>query len=144
MSQSNSGGDGWDGFLSGLKVMVVDDDPLCLKVVEHMLKRCSYTGMLLATERSATCLQYCGIAECTKMPAVTTCPNGVTALEKLRDKSQRFDLVLSDVYMPGKRTRHLVHLHWLRCQCSCNVTSETLVFLQMLMGSSCLSTLVWS
>ena len=33
--------------------------------------------------------------------AVTTCPNGVTALEMLRDKSQHFDLVLSDVYMPG-------------------------------------------
>ena len=42
--QSGSGGDGWDDFLSGLKVMVVDDDPLCLKVVEHMLRRCSYTG----------------------------------------------------------------------------------------------------
>jgi len=25
--------------------MVVDDDPLCLKVVEHMLRRCSYTGV---------------------------------------------------------------------------------------------------
>ncbi len=35
--------------------------------------------------------------------AVTTCPNGVTALEMLRDKSQHFDLVLSDVYMPGTR-----------------------------------------
>ncbi len=42
--QSGSGGDGWDDFLHGLKVMVVDDDPLCLKVVEHMLRRCSYTG----------------------------------------------------------------------------------------------------
>ncbi|KAL3130915.1 hypothetical protein ABBQ38_000242 [Trebouxia sp. C0009 RCD-2024] len=73
--QSGSGGDGcWNEFLSGLKVMVVDDDPLCLKVVEHMLRRCSYT--------------------------VTTCPNGVTALERLRDKNQHYDLVLSDVYMP--------------------------------------------
>ena len=42
--QSGSGGDGWGDFLSGLKVMVVDDDPLCLKVVEQMLRRCSYTG----------------------------------------------------------------------------------------------------
>ena len=45
--QSSSGGDGWDNFLNGLKVMVVDDDPLCLKVVEHMLRRCSYTGVYL-------------------------------------------------------------------------------------------------
>ena len=42
--QSGSASDGWDEFLSGLKVMVVDDDPLCLKVVEHMLRRCSYSG----------------------------------------------------------------------------------------------------
>ena len=29
-------------FPSGLRVMVVDDDPLCLRVVEQMLRRCSY------------------------------------------------------------------------------------------------------
>lgn len=42
--------------------------------------------------------------------AVTTCVNGATALGMLRDKSQHFDLVLSDVYMPGEqqqlRIRH--------------------------------------
>lgn len=43
-AHSGSASDGWDEFLSGLKVMVVDDDPLCLKVVEQMLKRCSYSG----------------------------------------------------------------------------------------------------
>ncbi len=32
---------------------------------------------------------------------VTTCPNGLAALDKLRDRSDHFDLVLSDVYMPG-------------------------------------------
>ncbi|KAK9917621.1 hypothetical protein WJX75_006569 [Coccomyxa subellipsoidea] len=66
--------DSWEMFPAGLKVLVVDDDPLCLKVVEHMLRRCNYQ--------------------------VTTCPNGKAALEKLRDKSVHFDLVLSDVYMP--------------------------------------------
>lgn len=35
----------WDDkFPAGLRVLVVDDDPLCLKVVEHMLKRCKYAG----------------------------------------------------------------------------------------------------
>ena len=52
--QSGSAGDGWDEFLSGLKVMVVDDDPLCLKVVEHMLRRCSYTGLERLGSRRST------------------------------------------------------------------------------------------
>ena len=97
--QSGAGGDGWDEFLSGLKVMVVDDDPLCLKVVEHMLRRCSYTGI---QRLGLTSLDWChaSSASCIIL-AVTTCPNGVTALERLRDKNQHYDLVLSDVYMPG-------------------------------------------
>jgi CheY-like chemotaxis protein len=32
------------GLPSGLKVLVVDDDPLCLKVIEQMLRRCGYKG----------------------------------------------------------------------------------------------------
>lgn len=31
-------------FPEGLRVVVVDDDPLCLRVVERMLIRCSYKG----------------------------------------------------------------------------------------------------
>ena len=31
-------------FPAGLRVIVVDDDPLCLRVVERMLQRCSYRG----------------------------------------------------------------------------------------------------
>lgn len=36
--------DSFDVFPAGLRVLVVDDDALCLKVVEHMLRRCNYTG----------------------------------------------------------------------------------------------------
>lgn len=36
------------GFPIGLRVLVVDDDPLCLKIVEKMLKRCQYEGACLA------------------------------------------------------------------------------------------------
>lgn len=32
---------------------------------------------------------------------VCTCATAATALEQLREKSHNFDLVLSDVYMPG-------------------------------------------
>eukprot|EP00884_Botryococcus_braunii_P010629 jgi/Botrbrau1/19568/Bobra.0035s0057.4 len=66
--------DSYHQFPAGLKVLVVDDDPLCLKIVEHQLRRCRYE--------------------------VTTCPNGKKALDLLRDKTSHFDLVLSDVYMP--------------------------------------------
>lgn len=33
--------------------------------------------------------------------AVCTCATAAKALEQLRDKTHNFDLVLSDVYMPG-------------------------------------------
>ncbi|KAI8469131.1 MAG: hypothetical protein J3K34DRAFT_385996 [Monoraphidium minutum] len=62
----------WDPV--GLRVMVVDDDPLCLRVVEQMLKRCNYE--------------------------VRTCSSALSALELLREERSHFDLVLSDVYMP--------------------------------------------
>lgn len=62
-------------FPAGLNVMVVDDDPLCLKVIEQMLRRCNYR--------------------------VTTCQSSTNALGILRDTdNNHFDLVLSDVYMP--------------------------------------------
>lgn len=38
-------GRNWQNFPAGLKVLVVDDDPLCLKIIEQMLKRCNYEGM---------------------------------------------------------------------------------------------------
>ena len=46
----------WDDkFPAGLRVLVVDDDPLCLKVVEHMLKRCKYAGELRAAAVPLPC-----------------------------------------------------------------------------------------
>lgn len=34
-------------FPTGLRVLVVDDDHACLKIVEHMLRRCLYQGQFL-------------------------------------------------------------------------------------------------
>mmetsp|Transcript_17306 Transcript_17306/g.29542 ORF Transcript_17306/g.29542 Transcript_17306/m.29542 type:complete len:569 (+) Transcript_17306:162-1868(+) len=62
------------GFPCGMRVLVVDDDSLCLKVVEQMLRKCKYTA--------------------------TTCTNGSSALQILRERACDFDLVLSDVHMP--------------------------------------------
>lgn len=62
---------------AGLKVLVVDDDLMCLKVVSAMLKRCNYE--------------------------VNTVTSGQDALADLRTKQgtqNQYDLVLSDVYMP--------------------------------------------
>ena len=33
-----------DAFPAGLRVLVVDDDPTWLKILEKMLKKCSYEG----------------------------------------------------------------------------------------------------
>lgn len=61
-------------FPAGLRVLVVDDDPLCLKIVEKILRNCQYD--------------------------VTTCSRAAVALSLLRERKGSFDLVLSDVYMP--------------------------------------------
>ncbi|XP_062111826.1 two-component response regulator ORR21-like isoform X2 [Humulus lupulus] len=61
-------------FPVGLKVLVVDDDTTCLRIVEQMLRRCNYH--------------------------VTTCPQATVALKLLREKKGYFDVVLSDVHMP--------------------------------------------
>ncbi|XVF85461.1 hypothetical protein PTKIN_Ptkin17bG0119800 [Pterospermum kingtungense] len=63
-----------DQFPAGLRVLVVDDDITCLKILEQMLRRCLYI--------------------------VTTCSQAKVALNLLRERKGCFDVVLSDVYMP--------------------------------------------
>lgn len=63
-----------DIFPAGLRVLVVDDDITCLKILEYMLQKCRYH--------------------------VTTCSEALTALSLLREKKDGFDLVISDVHMP--------------------------------------------
>ncbi|KAG9444505.1 hypothetical protein H6P81_015845 [Aristolochia fimbriata] len=61
-------------FPAGLRVLVVDDDTTCLKILEQMLRKCSYE--------------------------VTTCCRATMALSLLRERKGGFDVVISDVYMP--------------------------------------------
>ncbi|XP_057853648.1 two-component response regulator ORR24 isoform X1 [Cryptomeria japonica] len=63
-----------DSFPVGMRVLVVDDDPICLLLLEKLLKRCQYN--------------------------VTSCGQARTALKLLRENKDKFDLVISDVYMP--------------------------------------------
>lgn len=61
-------------FPAGLRVLVVDDDPICLLILDRMLQRCRYK--------------------------VTTCGGAVEALRILRENKDGFDVVISDVHMP--------------------------------------------
>ncbi|GAB2214337.1 hypothetical protein Droror1_Dr00018680 [Drosera rotundifolia] len=63
-----------EGFPVGLRVLVVDDDLTWLKILEKMLKKCSYE--------------------------VTTCGLAREALKLLRERKDGFDIVISDVNMP--------------------------------------------
>ena len=95
-SKTESSAINWDNFPAGLRVMVVDDDELCLKLVQTMLQKCNYEGM------PAHCLG--GRSESHDKfltILVTTFNNATEALEVLRRRVPEFDLVLSDVYMPG-------------------------------------------
>ncbi|KAG8372615.1 hypothetical protein BUALT_Bualt12G0085100 [Buddleja alternifolia] len=63
-----------DNFPVGLRVLAVDDDPLCLKLLETLLKKCQYHVTITSQARMA--------------------------LKMLRENKDRFDLVISDVHMP--------------------------------------------
>lgn len=63
-----------DSFPAGLRVLVVDDDPICLLILDKMLRRCQYK--------------------------VTTCGRAADALAMLRENRDSFDVIISDVYMP--------------------------------------------
>ncbi|CAM9000643.1 unnamed protein product [Rhodiola kirilowii] len=63
-----------DRFPAGLRVLVVDDDPTCLLILERMLKSCLYE--------------------------VTKCNRAEIALSLLRENKNGYDVVISDVHMP--------------------------------------------
>ncbi|XP_012071467.1 two-component response regulator ARR18 isoform X2 [Jatropha curcas] len=63
-----------DKFPVGMRVLAVDDDPICLKVIENLLRKCQYQ--------------------------VTTTNQAITALNMLRENRNKYDLVISDVNMP--------------------------------------------
>nr|XP_010927521.1 two-component response regulator ORR24 [Elaeis guineensis] len=67
-------GEATDEFPVGMRVLAVDDDPTCLKLLENLLLRCQYN--------------------------VTTTTKATVALELLRENKDKFDLVVSDVHMP--------------------------------------------
>ncbi|GAA0149953.1 winged helix/forkhead transcription factor [Lithospermum erythrorhizon] len=73
-SSSCSRGGDVDQFPTGLRVLVVDDDPTCLRILEKMLRICLYQ--------------------------VTKCNRAEIALALLRENKNGYDIVISDVHMP--------------------------------------------
>ncbi|XP_068652664.1 two-component response regulator ARR10-like [Aristolochia californica] len=63
-----------DEFPVGMRVLAVDDDPVCLKLLETMLRQCRYR--------------------------VTVASQALTALKLLRERKGEFDIVITDVHMP--------------------------------------------
>ncbi|KAK7281479.1 hypothetical protein RIF29_09518 [Crotalaria pallida] len=63
-----------DPFPVGMRVLAVDDDPICLRLLETLLRKCQYH--------------------------VTTTNQAIEALRMLRENRNNFDLVISDVNMP--------------------------------------------
>lgn len=44
MEKIRSDSDNYDDFPAGLRVLAVDDDPICLKLLETLLRKCQYHG----------------------------------------------------------------------------------------------------
>lgn len=61
---------------SGLHVLVVDDDTFCLALLERMLRQCEYN--------------------------VTVCTRVSQAISLVTENKDGFDIVMSDVYLPGE------------------------------------------
>ncbi|CAN4113178.1 unnamed protein product [Withania somnifera] len=74
MSSGVERGNNYDNFPIGMRVLAVDDDPICLKLLEGLLRKCQYQ--------------------------VTTTSQARMGLKMLRENRDRFDLVISDVHMP--------------------------------------------
>ncbi|KAK1288448.1 Two-component response regulator ARR12 [Acorus calamus] len=74
VSVGGDGGGAGDRFPIGMRVLAVDDDPTCLRLLETLLRRCQYR--------------------------VVTTNQARHALKLLRENKDKFDLVISDVHMP--------------------------------------------
>ncbi|XP_048232916.1 two-component response regulator ORR26 [Ricinus communis] len=100
-----------DAFPAGLRVVVVDDDPTWLSILERMLKRCSCEGTITDLLRFIKdnyeflnwidAFQKDSNSSCGASEIVTTCCSARDVLALLRENRYGYDIVISDVIMPG-------------------------------------------
>ncbi|VAI92839.1 unnamed protein product [Triticum turgidum subsp. durum] len=95
-----------DTFPEGLRVLAVDDDRVCLKVLEALLRRCKYSRESLflipphrhgPLDQNRSPVIFSSLARCY---AATTVMDAKTALKMLRSGKEEFDMVITDVRMP--------------------------------------------
>jgi hypothetical protein len=72
IKQEDASHSSWQNFPNGLRVLVVDDDPLCLKVIEQMLRRCNYEGTSISSLRRTVETTF--RIRCMWCSAATRCP----------------------------------------------------------------------
>lgn len=89
-----------DQFPSGLRILVVDDDTSCLFILEKMLLRLMYRGLILY-QSFLLFIDFLKKVHIFLLFVVTICSQADVALTILRERKDCFDLVLSDVHMPG-------------------------------------------
>nr|VDD48304.1 unnamed protein product [Brassica oleracea] len=90
-----------DQFPVGMRVLAVDDDHTCLRILETLLHRCQYHGSLLSLLLfSVILLRNDALDIDLAFGFVTTTDKAQTALELSRENKNKFDLVISDVDMP--------------------------------------------
>ncbi|MED6145197.1 hypothetical protein PIB30_022794 [Stylosanthes scabra] len=101
-------------FPKGMHVLAVDDDRTCLVILKAALQKCHYQ--------------------------VTTTNSAITALQLLREKKNKFDLVISDVHMPdmdGFKLLELVGLEMDLPVIMLSVNDDPRVMMKGIMHGAC-------
>lgn len=57
-----------DRFPVGMRVLAVDDDPTCLKVLENFLRKCQYQGLLAVSLSLSVANCFAIVRNCVKFP----------------------------------------------------------------------------
>ncbi|KAF8393068.1 hypothetical protein HHK36_021309 [Tetracentron sinense] len=137
-----------DRFPVGMRVLAVDDDPTCLKLLDALLRRCQYHGSILLILTFFEHVWEIGkwvvkvsvdlsIRVILKYFSVTTTSQAITALTMLRENKNNFDLVISDVHMPDMDGFKLLELVGLEMDLPVITNSDPKVVMKGITHGAC-------